>query len=170
MAMNSQSLKLLIQAGNPIISMETPDEPRAQRLVREVAQEASLPFSEWSITQGMLPALPEKSQTLVDPGKVLAALRYVKKSEYAAHLSVQGPQPALQRPAGGAISPRSVFFVRCAAVDAGVDRCRAAAAGSPPPDGPLRHGLAGRSGTDGHRPRDTFKTCSAAAFARSNRG
>ena len=36
--MKSDSLKLLIQAGNPIISMETPDEPRAVRLVREVAQ------------------------------------------------------------------------------------------------------------------------------------
>ena len=29
--------KLLIEAGNPIIAMETPDETRAYRLVREVA-------------------------------------------------------------------------------------------------------------------------------------
>ena len=84
MAMNSESLKLLIQAGNPILSMETPDEPRALRLVREVAQGANLPLAEWSITQGLMPALPEASQTLVDPGKVLAALRYVKQSQSAA--------------------------------------------------------------------------------------
>ena len=36
--MKSAALKLLIQAGNPIIAMETPDEPRAICLVREVAQ------------------------------------------------------------------------------------------------------------------------------------
>ena len=36
--MKSAALKLLIQAGNPIISMETPDEPRAVAMVREVAQ------------------------------------------------------------------------------------------------------------------------------------
>jgi ATP-dependent 26S proteasome regulatory subunit len=84
MTMNPENLKLLIQAGNPIVAMETPDEPRALRLVREVAQEAKLPLSEWSITQGLLPVAPEASQTLVDPGKVLAALRYVKRSTYPA--------------------------------------------------------------------------------------
>ena len=35
--MKMDSLRLLIQAGNPIISMQTPDEPRAVELVREVA-------------------------------------------------------------------------------------------------------------------------------------
>jgi hypothetical protein len=82
MSMNPERLKLLIQAGNPIIAMETPDEPRALRLVREVAQEAKLPLAEWSITEGLLPGSPGTSQTLVDPGKVLAALRYVKRSAY----------------------------------------------------------------------------------------
>jgi AAA+ superfamily predicted ATPase len=84
MTMNPESLKLLIQAGNPILAMETPDEPRALRLLHAVAQDMNVPLSEWSITQGMLPSLPESSQTLVDPGKVLAALRFVKKSPYAA--------------------------------------------------------------------------------------
>ena len=70
MTMNPESLKLLIQAGNPIIAMETPDEPRAIRLLRQVAQEMNVPLSEWSVTEGLLPTLPESSQTLVEPGKV----------------------------------------------------------------------------------------------------
>ena len=51
--MKSEGLKLLIQAGNPIISMETPDEPRAAHLVHEVAEAMSLPLVEWSVTEGL---------------------------------------------------------------------------------------------------------------------
>jgi hypothetical protein len=35
--MKPEPLKLLIQADNPIISMETSNEPRAVRIVREAA-------------------------------------------------------------------------------------------------------------------------------------
>ena len=57
--MKAENLKLLIQAGNPIISMETPDESRAIRLVREVAQASKLPLMEWSVTEGLLTTPPE---------------------------------------------------------------------------------------------------------------
>ena len=82
--MKSDSLKLLVQAGNPIISMETPDEPRAVRLIRDVAQQMRLPLSEWSVTAGLVPVPPEPSKTLVEPGKVVAALQYVKQSAFPA--------------------------------------------------------------------------------------
>jgi ATP-dependent 26S proteasome regulatory subunit len=75
-------LKLLIQAGNPIIAMETADEPRAVRLVHDVAQAMELPLTEWSVTEGLRNASPP-AQTLVEAGKVAAALRYVKDSDRA---------------------------------------------------------------------------------------
>jgi AAA+ superfamily predicted ATPase len=60
--------------------METPDEPRAIRMVGEVAQELGLPISEWSVTEGLSSTPPEACKVLVEPGKALAALRYVKES------------------------------------------------------------------------------------------
>jgi AAA+ superfamily predicted ATPase len=80
--MRSESLKLLIQAGNPIISMETPDEPRAIRMIREAARELSIPLAEWSVTEGLVSTPPQAQQTHVEPGKVTAALRYVKDTGY----------------------------------------------------------------------------------------
>jgi AAA+ superfamily predicted ATPase len=82
--MRSESLNLLIQAGNPIISMETPDEPRAERMVRETALELGLPLVEWSVTSGLLTTLPAALETLVEPGKAVKALQHVRDSGYAA--------------------------------------------------------------------------------------
>ena len=79
--MTPESLKLLVQAGNPIISMETPDEPRAVRLVREVAQaDAAAAVGMVGDRRVWCRVPPEPSETLVEPGKVVAALRYVKDS------------------------------------------------------------------------------------------
>ncbi|MGO8753438.1 MAG: AAA family ATPase [Thermoguttaceae bacterium] len=76
--MTSDDLKLLMRAGNPLIAVETPDEPRALNMVREAAQKSGLPLAEWSVTEGLISA----SKTLVEAGKVIAALRHVKKTEY----------------------------------------------------------------------------------------
>ena len=46
LAMKSDDLKLLIHAGNPIILIETPDEPRAVRVVRTVAEQLRCPLYE----------------------------------------------------------------------------------------------------------------------------
>jgi len=78
--MRSENLRLLIQAGNPIISLDTPDELRAMRMVRQVATEMGMPLVEWSITEGLVEILPSTHRKLVEPGKVLAALRYLKES------------------------------------------------------------------------------------------
>jgi AAA+ superfamily predicted ATPase len=82
--MKPKNLKLLIEAGNPIISIETPDEPRAVHIVRQVAQDMALALLEWSVTDGLSSAPPTASQTLVAPGKVVDALHYVKSSAYQA--------------------------------------------------------------------------------------
>jgi ATP-dependent 26S proteasome regulatory subunit len=82
--MRSETLKQLIQAGNPIVAMETPDEPRAAGIVRDVARQMGLPVLEWSVTDGLLPMPVASSKALVEPGKVAAALRYVKETAYPA--------------------------------------------------------------------------------------
>ncbi len=78
--MKLENLKLLIAAGNPIISISTPDEPRAVRAVHDVAQAIGLPVSVWSLTEGMQASGID--QVLVEAGKPAAALRYVKDSAH----------------------------------------------------------------------------------------
>ena len=56
--MRTDDLSLLIQARNPIISLETPDEPRAVRIVRELAEKLKLPLFEWSIIDGLRQTAP----------------------------------------------------------------------------------------------------------------
>jgi AAA+ superfamily predicted ATPase len=82
--MPNEGLKLLIQASNPIISMETPDEPRAVAIVREVAQQMAIGMAEWSITEGLQPSPPATPKTLVEPGKVAAAVQYMKEHAHPA--------------------------------------------------------------------------------------
>ncbi len=76
--MKVENLQLLIEAGNPIITVETPDEPRAVRLLRETAGKTGRRLLEWSVTTGLRCTLPDASQALVEPGKVLPALQLVK--------------------------------------------------------------------------------------------
>src|SRR5271166_2115191 len=78
--MKADALKLLVAAGNPIISIATPDETRAVRFVRETAQQIGLPVAEWSLTDGLL--APGATQLLADPGRPAAALKYVKDSSH----------------------------------------------------------------------------------------
>ena len=78
--MKLENLKLLIAAGNPIISISTPDESRAVRTVHEVAKAAGLPVSIWSLTDGLRAC--GTNQVLVEAGKPAAALNYVKDSAH----------------------------------------------------------------------------------------
>lgn len=75
------TLKLLIQAGNPLIAIETSDEERAVGLVRSVARELSRPMYEWSMTLGLrsLDGL-EPGASVVEGGNVLPALSYARDS------------------------------------------------------------------------------------------
>ena len=54
--MKPEGLKLLIQAGNPIISIETPDEPRATELVRATARSSTVWPGCHCITASVLPS------------------------------------------------------------------------------------------------------------------
>jgi AAA+ superfamily predicted ATPase len=78
--MTSKGLELLIRAGNPLIALETPDEPRALRIVQEVADGLGRPMVEWSVTEGMRSSYPALPQALVEPNKVAAALRHIKET------------------------------------------------------------------------------------------
>jgi hypothetical protein len=70
-------LKLLIRAGNPVVAIESRDEGRAAKLVRDAAEGMHVPLFEWSATTGLKRILPSPSETGVKPGKPNAALEYV---------------------------------------------------------------------------------------------
>lgn len=72
-----KQLKLLLQAGNPIISLDTHDEERAVAQVRKVADELSCPLFEWSVTTGLCRTLPTAAETGVKAGKISPALEYI---------------------------------------------------------------------------------------------
>jgi len=78
--MKPDALKLLIQSGNPVISLETSDELRAGQLVRMVAEQMALPLFEWSVTDGLRRVPLQSSQPLVPPGQIVQALTYVKEA------------------------------------------------------------------------------------------
>jgi hypothetical protein len=76
-----EPLKLLLHAGNPVIAIETRDEERAVEIVRQAADDLSMPLFEWSLTTGLSRTRPQSAETGVKPGKASAAL--------------QGPRPSL---------------------------------------------------------------------------
>jgi MoxR-like ATPase len=82
MADEPTQLQLLIQGGHPIISMETPDEPRALRMIGEVARVSKLPILEWSTTQGLCSKPPEGTKEIVKPGPVMPAINFIKETTY----------------------------------------------------------------------------------------
>ena len=49
----AEKLKLMIQAGNPLISIETSDEQRALELVQKVSELITRPVFHWSLTEGL---------------------------------------------------------------------------------------------------------------------
>lgn len=74
-----EKLKLLIQSGNPLISIQTSDEERALERVMDVAESMSRPLIEWSMTTG-LQRLEEghPGEKLVEGGKVLPTLKHIR--------------------------------------------------------------------------------------------
>lgn len=79
----TEDLELLIRSGNPMISIESTDEERAVKLLREVAPKLNRHFGEWSMTTGLRPinesGKPDKAVT--KPGNVLTALTHLCGSE-----------------------------------------------------------------------------------------
>lgn len=70
-------LKLLIQAGNPLISIVSHDEEGVTESVHQTGESLGLPLFEWSITSGMVRTQPSQTETGVRPGKATAALEYI---------------------------------------------------------------------------------------------
>jgi SpoVK/Ycf46/Vps4 family AAA+-type ATPase len=70
-------LKLLIQAGNPLISIVSHDEEGVTEIVRNAVEGLGLPLFEWSITTGVKRQLPAVAETGVKPGKASPALEYI---------------------------------------------------------------------------------------------
>src|SRR5262249_21681415 len=70
-------LQLLIQAGNPLISVVSHDEEGVTEVVRWSAEQLGLPLFEWSVTTGMAQILPSAGDPGVKPGKPSAALDHI---------------------------------------------------------------------------------------------
>jgi len=70
-------LQLLIQAGNPLISVVSHDEEGVTEVVHWAAERLGLPLFEWSITTGMFQKLPSHADIGVKPGKAIPALDYI---------------------------------------------------------------------------------------------
>jgi SpoVK/Ycf46/Vps4 family AAA+-type ATPase len=77
----TDNLGLLVQARNPIISVQTPDEPRAVRIVRDFCESLKLPFYEWSVIDGLHQTSPPSgAKPVADSTKVVAALKYLRQA------------------------------------------------------------------------------------------
>ncbi len=72
-----QQLKLLIQSGHALVSIETHDEPRATETVRRAADELGMPLFEWTVTAGLRQTRPFDAPAVVEPGKAASALDYI---------------------------------------------------------------------------------------------
>jgi ATP-dependent 26S proteasome regulatory subunit len=72
-----EQIKLLIQSGNPLISIETRDEDRALTLIREVATLLDMSLFEWSMTTGLVRTKPKPVDTGIGKGKASAALDHI---------------------------------------------------------------------------------------------
>jgi SpoVK/Ycf46/Vps4 family AAA+-type ATPase len=70
-------LQLLIQAGNPLISVVSHDEEGVTEVVHWSAERLGLPLFEWSVTTGMFQKLPSHADIGVKPGKAIPALDYI---------------------------------------------------------------------------------------------
>jgi len=83
----AEDLKLLIRSRHPAVSIVTPDEDRAERLVRRVAGEMGLPLFDWAVTTGLRRVLPTPAGMIAGTESVRAALAHIKDCElYAIHV------------------------------------------------------------------------------------
>ncbi|OAI53662.1 ATPase [Planctomyces sp. SCGC AG-212-M04] len=74
-----QGLSLLIQAGNPLIAIETADEARAQKLVHDAALDCRRNLFEWSMTRGIKPVETTGNFDLdALDAKAVAALEWIR--------------------------------------------------------------------------------------------
>ena len=168
--MRTDILKQLIQAGNPIISMETPDEPRAAAMVRDAARQLGCRCPNGPSPKASSPSPPPRPNRWSSPARSSAALRYIKESTYPADLSLQGSRPPLQ---GSASRPRaSAISISRPARGSGPSF-----SSTPPPlppevrrlDRPLRRRLARRRGTRGNRSHHLSGGATPQPRTRSNR-
>jgi SpoVK/Ycf46/Vps4 family AAA+-type ATPase len=72
-----EQLQLHIQAGEPLLAIETADEERAVEIVRQAATSLQKMLYEWSVTTGMAGTLPIGLETNVRSGKAASALEFI---------------------------------------------------------------------------------------------
>ena len=77
----SENLSSLIQAGHPLISIQTVDEPRAEFIARDAAFALDRNVFIWSLTTGLQPVTRiQAGAPVVTAGNSLPALEYLKSS------------------------------------------------------------------------------------------
>ncbi len=96
-------LRLLIESGHRIITIETTDEARAVEAARKVAQELVRPLCEWSITRGLTSRDERGDDRVVEACDALKALAHVAAADEPAIYafkdlgSLLADQPFLRR-------------------------------------------------------------------------
>lgn len=75
-----EQLQTHLQAGEPLLAVETLDEDRAVEIIRQVAAHARRTLYEWTITAGLVKTSPVGMETQVKGGKAAAALEFILNS------------------------------------------------------------------------------------------
>ncbi|QDV52479.1 AAA family ATPase [Gimesia fumaroli] len=77
----TDTLELLIRSGNPFISIETMDEPRALKVIQEIALKLKKPLYEWSTTGGLCRVEGGRLKSATVPGgKPEQALSFIHQN------------------------------------------------------------------------------------------
>lgn len=110
-------LKLLLQAGNPLISIVSQDEEAVTEAVRGTVERLGLPLFEWAVTKGLTQTLPAPAETGVKAGKAVPALEYLldnkgkKQVYFFKDLGPHCKDPYVQRQLREIYQQRSVCVV-----------------------------------------------------------
>ena len=75
--MDPAELKRLVEAGHPLISIESRDEPRALGIVRGAARALNVPVATWSISEGIIEGSAATSTRAIGAMSPTEALRAV---------------------------------------------------------------------------------------------
>jgi AAA+ superfamily predicted ATPase len=73
------SLKLYLQAGVPLLSVQTHDEDQATAIARKAADQLAIPLFEWTVTTGLVRTRPTTPESVAPAGKPVVALEYVAR-------------------------------------------------------------------------------------------
>jgi ATP-dependent 26S proteasome regulatory subunit len=108
-----QHLKVLIDSATPIVVIETVEEMRAVRLVRDAATALNLAVFEWTIAAGLVRSTGEAAPPRPDPGAAIHRPDETRAAENGGAAAIYNTREPVQvLSALEAISPEAVFILK----------------------------------------------------------